>query len=74
VVPDWRQRMGALPQGARARVDTTPPQGVTGDRWISIDLYDQIALVYDNRQLVFATLVSTGGKPYYNPAWHVPYL
>jgi lipoprotein-anchoring transpeptidase ErfK/SrfK len=49
----------------RARVDTTPPQGVTGDRWISVDLYDQIAMVYDNRQLVFATLVSTGGKPFY---------
>ncbi len=49
----------------RARVDTTPPQGVTGDRWITIDLYDQIALVYDNRQLVFATLVSTGVAPLY---------
>jgi len=49
----------------RARVDTTPPQGVTGDCWITIDLYDQIALVYDSRQLVFATLVSTGVAPLY---------
>lgn len=49
----------------RARVDTTPPQGVTGDRWISVDLYDQIVLVYENRQLVFATLVSTGGEPFF---------
>jgi hypothetical protein len=49
----------------RARVDTTPPQGVKGDRWISVDLFDQIVLVYENHQLVFATLVSTGGEPYY---------
>ena len=49
----------------RAWVDTTPPQGVTGNRWIEIDLYDQIAMVYDNRQLVFATLVSTGVAPLY---------
>jgi lipoprotein-anchoring transpeptidase ErfK/SrfK len=49
----------------RARVDTTPPPGVTGDRWISVDLYDQIVMVYENRQLVFATLVSTGGEPFF---------
>lgn len=49
----------------RARVDTTPPQGVTGDRWISVDLFDQVVMVYENRQLVFATLVSTGAEPYY---------
>jgi lipoprotein-anchoring transpeptidase ErfK/SrfK len=49
----------------RARVDTTPPAGVTGDRWISVDLYDQIVMVYENRQLVFATLVATGGEPFY---------
>lgn len=49
----------------RVRVDTTPPQGVTGDRWISVDLYDQTLTVYENRQLVFATLVATGGKPFY---------
>jgi hypothetical protein len=49
----------------RARVDPTPPAGVTGDRWVSVDLFDQVAMVYENRQLVFATLVSTGGEPYY---------
>lgn len=49
----------------RARVDTIPPQGVTGDRWISVDLFDQIVMVYEDRKLVFATLVSTGGEPYY---------
>jgi hypothetical protein len=49
----------------RARVDTTPPEGVTGDRWIAVDLYDQVVMVYENRQLVFATLVSTGGDPFF---------
>lgn len=49
----------------RARVDTTPPPGVTGDRWISVDLLDQVVTVYENRRLVFATLVSTGAEPYY---------
>ncbi|MAT42727.1 MAG: hypothetical protein CL609_10320 [Anaerolineaceae bacterium] len=49
----------------RARIDTTPPAGVTGDRWITVDLYDQIVMVYENRQLVFATLVATGGEPFY---------
>jgi lipoprotein-anchoring transpeptidase ErfK/SrfK len=49
----------------RARVDTTPPPGITGDRWVAVDLFDQVAMVYDHRQLVFATLVSTGGEPFY---------
>ncbi len=49
----------------RARVDTTPPKGVKGDRWISVDLFDQVVMVYENRQLVFATLVSTGAEPYW---------
>ncbi len=47
------------------RVDTTPPKGVTGDRWIMVDLYDQTLAVYDHRQLVFATLIATGGDPYF---------
>lgn len=49
----------------RVRVDTTPPQGVNGNRWIIVDLYDQTLAVYDNRQLVFATLVASGGEPFY---------
>lgn len=49
----------------RARVDTTPPQGITGNRWISVDLYDQTLTVYDNRQLVFATMIASGGEPFF---------
>jgi hypothetical protein len=45
-----------------ARVDpvTAPPAGVTGNRWISVNLFEQTASVYDNNHLVFATMVSTG--------------
>jgi hypothetical protein len=49
----------------RLRIDTTPPEGVPGDRWISINLHDQTIAVYEDRQLVFATLIATGGEPYY---------
>jgi lipoprotein-anchoring transpeptidase ErfK/SrfK len=49
----------------RVRVDTNPPEGITGDRWITVDLYDQTLAVYDHRQLVFATLVASGGEPFY---------
>lgn len=60
--PDqWIPRQDAR----RANVNTTPPQGVKGNRWIEVNLYDQSLLVYDNRQLVFATLVASGGKPFY---------
>ncbi|HTX80085.1 MAG TPA: L,D-transpeptidase [Longilinea sp.] len=50
---------------ARVISDTTPPQGVTGDRWIEVNLYEQTLLVYDKWQLVFATLASTGQPPFY---------
>ncbi len=45
-----------------ARVDATsvPPQGVTGGRWIEVNLYEQTVAVYDNNRLIFATMGSTG--------------
>ncbi len=57
----WMPRVDAR----RVEVNTTPPNGVTGNRWIEINLYNQTLTVYENRQLVFATLVASGGKPYY---------
>ncbi|HBX70370.1 MAG TPA: hypothetical protein DEH25_13570 [Chloroflexi bacterium] len=50
---------------ARVIPNTTPPEGVTGNRWIEINLYEQTIAVYDNYQLVFATLVATGLEPLY---------
>lgn len=49
----------------QVRVNTTPPQGVEGGRWIEVNLYDQTVAVYQDHQLVFATMVATGGEPFY---------
>jgi len=50
---------------ARVIPNTTPPEGVPGDRWIEINLYEQTLVVYDNRQLVFATLIASGLEPFW---------
>lgn len=55
---------------ARVIPNTTPPEGVTNDRWIEVNLYEQTLAVYDQRRLVFATLVATG----YEPLWTRPGL
>lgn len=39
---------------------TERPETVTTDRWISIDLYEQVLTVYQGETPVFATLTSTG--------------
>ena len=49
----------------RVEVNTTPPAGVDNNRWIEVNLYNQTLAVYDNRQLVFASLVSTGIDPFF---------
>ncbi len=56
-----------VPHSVVARVvpDTTPPTGVTGDRWIEVNLYEQTLAVYDHRQLVFATLIASGLEPFW---------
>lgn len=49
-------------------VDTTTPPEVEGGRWINIDLHNQTLAVYDNNELVFASLVATGsGELYSDP-------
>jgi lipoprotein-anchoring transpeptidase ErfK/SrfK len=45
--------------------NTTPPTGVTNGRWIDVNLAQQTLAVYDNNQMVFATLIATGVKPFY---------
>jgi hypothetical protein len=45
--------------------ETVPPIGVTNGRWIDVNLAEQTLAVYDNRQLVFATIVSTGIEPFW---------
>ncbi len=40
--------------------NTTPPTGIVGERWIEVNLEQQTLAVYDERQLVFAALISSG--------------
>jgi hypothetical protein len=39
---------------------TTAPPGVTGNRWIEVNLAEQTVTVYDKNRLIFATMASTG--------------
>lgn len=55
---------------AKVTPNTTPPEGVTSDRWIEINLYEQTLSVYEDRELIFATLVATGESP----TWTYPGL
>jgi lipoprotein-anchoring transpeptidase ErfK/SrfK len=48
---------------ARVIPNTTPPDGVTNGRWIEVNLYEQTISVYDNSELIFATLVASGLEP-----------
>ncbi|RPH75065.1 murein L,D-transpeptidase [bacterium] len=49
----------------RVRINTNPPEGVTNNRWIEVNLYDQTLAVYDNRQLVYATMIASGLDPFF---------
>lgn len=50
---------------ARVKPNTTPPEGVSGDRWIEVNLFDQTLAVYDRRELVFATVIASGAEPFW---------
>jgi lipoprotein-anchoring transpeptidase ErfK/SrfK len=56
-----------VPQNVVARVipNSTPPQGVQGNRWIEVNLFEQTIAVYDQSQLVFATLIASGLDPFW---------
>jgi lipoprotein-anchoring transpeptidase ErfK/SrfK len=47
-------------QIAKVTPETIAPTGVTGNRWIEVNLFEQTLSVYDRNQLVFATMTSTG--------------
>ena len=50
---------------AAVHINTTPPEGVDNGRWVEVDLFQQVLKVYEDRELKFATLVSTGVAPLY---------
>jgi len=50
---------------SRVIPNNNKPEGVKSDRWIEVNLYDQVMLVHDGGRIVYATLVATGVKPFY---------
>jgi lipoprotein-anchoring transpeptidase ErfK/SrfK len=56
-----------VPASVVARVipNPTPPEGIEGNRWIEVNLYEQTVAVYENNELVFATLVASGLDPFW---------
>lgn len=50
---------------ARVLPNPTPPEGVTGNRWIEVNLYEQTLAVYENNQLTFATMIASGMDPFF---------
>jgi hypothetical protein len=50
-----------------ARVNPQPvlPEGVTGGRWIDVNLNEQTMAVYEEGQLIFATLIASGIEPFW---------
>ena len=50
---------------AQVVINTIPPDGVTTNRWIDVNLAEQTLAVYDNRELVFATVIASGLEPFW---------
>jgi len=42
-----------------------PPEGVTNGRWIEINIFEQTLAVYQNDQMIFATLITSGSSRTY---------
>jgi lipoprotein-anchoring transpeptidase ErfK/SrfK len=49
----------------RVTPNTTPPEGITSDRWIEVNLEDQTLAVYDQNKLIYATLIASGMDPFF---------
>jgi lipoprotein-anchoring transpeptidase ErfK/SrfK len=53
------------PNVRQVDINTQIPEGVSTERWIDINLYEQTMAVYENQELVFAALIATGADPYF---------
>jgi hypothetical protein len=56
---DWQRLVG------RVMVNPAPPEGVDNGRWIEVNLKDQTVAVYDQGELVYASLVASGIEPFW---------
>jgi hypothetical protein len=51
---------------AQVLVDASSPEGTNGSpRWIDVDLAEQTLAVYQDRRLVFATMIASGMEPFW---------
>jgi len=50
--------------------DPVPPEGVTGSKWVVVNLVEKTLAAYENGKMVFSTLVSVGA----NGSWTRPGL
>ncbi len=50
---------------ARVVPNNTQPDGIPGNRWIEVNLFDQTLAVYDQGQLIFATIIASGADPFW---------
>lgn len=48
---------------ARVSPRSAPPEGMSWSRWIEVNLFEQTLAVYEDNQLVFATMVASGKAP-----------
>ena len=46
-------------------VNTIPPDEVGSDHWIEINLEQQTLVVYEENQIIFATLIASGLEPFF---------
>lgn len=46
-------------------INWKPPDGVNGIRWNDVNLAGQTLTIYDNDQLVYATITASGLKPFW---------
>lgn len=56
---DWQRIIG------RVIPNNDPPIGVDNGRWIEVNLKDQTIAVYDQSQMVFATMIASGIEPFW---------
>ncbi len=50
---------------ARFIPNNEKPETVKADRWIEINLYEQVLMVHEGDEIIFATLVATGVDPFF---------
>ncbi|HCS38749.1 MAG TPA: hypothetical protein DIW44_04090 [Anaerolineaceae bacterium] len=45
--------------------NTEKPAGIETDRWIEVNLYEQVLLIHEGDRIIYATLVTTGSDPFF---------